>query len=143
MCFQLLSISGFLPEPAWGAAQPRTSGQLTQGHGERMCERRGQVWATGARVPLLPWDYISLALGWARCFLKMTNQLSKLLHTSGWYTSQPITSFPRLDLQASLAQHVFRTILTCTADVPAFPWPHPESVSEGGRRALFSMQLSC
>ena len=44
-----------------------------------------------------PWGYISLGVGQARYFLKMTNQLLTLSHALGGSTSQPTPSFPRLD----------------------------------------------
>ena len=54
-------------------------------------------------VPLGSYYY---GMGWTRCFLKVTKQLPKLLSALGGSTSQPISSFPRLDWQASLVQHL-------------------------------------
>ena len=57
--------------------------------------------------------YIRFDVGLIRCFLKMNNQLPKLLHASGGHTSQPIPSLPCLT-----ARHLWSsTFLQCHFDL--------------------------
>ena len=78
--------------------------QRPQGYGARRCERRSQV--EGGRetrrvsTSLSPWDYISLGLGWSRCY---SNIQSTSQAFSGFLMGPPPTPtpanplFPRLN----------------------------------------------
>ena len=68
-----------------------------------------------------PWCYISLGVGWTRRFLIMANQLPKLLRASTGSTPQPIPSFPRLDWQSSLVQHLSQCHFDVYGTLRAFP----------------------
>ena len=51
------------------------------------------------RDSLLPWDYITLGLGWTMCFFKRTNQLPKLSQAFWWVHSL-------VRLEASVVKHL-------------------------------------
>ena len=66
--------------PTWSRAPEQESAQ-THGVSALLRERETEKERERERVraPLFPCDYISLGLGWTRCFFKRTNRFFKLL----------------------------------------------------------------
>ena len=90
----------------------------------------------------VPWDCVNFGCGRVQVF-SQNDQLPKLLCALGGSPSQPIPSFPRLDGQASLVQHLplhrfdFDGACAC---LPLVPRPIRYQKRVG---SFFSIQLSC
>ena len=83
--------------------------------------------------------YIGLGVGRTRCFLKMTNQLPKLVHACAYFPTNLF--FPRLAWQASLVQH-YPLCHFIVAHVSVFPWsPPPKSGTGGAPEGLFACSV--
>lgn len=86
------------PEWSCGSWQDSTWMSRAKYITRRVCVEGGmgreRYWA-----PLFPWDYVSLDLGWTRCFFKLTNELPNFHRLSDGSTSW-------LDLQVSLVKHL-------------------------------------
>ena len=105
---RLLEPQGHMPMTRWARESERGSLLKAKGHlgAEAMGHGAKALCESSQRASLFPWDYLSLGMGWTRCFLKMTSQLPKLLCTLSVSTSQPILSFPTSDRQVSLVQYL-------------------------------------
>ena len=74
--WQLLRPTWREDTSAWGKSPGQRGGEGLERQRERERERES--------TSLLLWDYISLGLGWTRCFFQRSNQFPRLLQALQW-----------------------------------------------------------
>ena len=70
----------------WGELSPQTEREALPPEAKRQEQGENADHQPESQEPLFPSDYISLGVGWARSFLKMTNQLPNLSHSLGGFS---------------------------------------------------------